>query len=132
MGEAPGCSLQWTDEIQSPHGKGPCDGDGLQSMSREVRLTGVELAAFARSHDLCGIGDRGWPVETLSEHTTHEGAWRRMMATYSGTDVSKQLPTLGDGDATLQDSRGAALVQLSIDYDERFGSPGDSSRFRVV
>jgi len=70
-------------------------------MSWEVRLMGVELEAFARSHDLCGIGDRGWLVETLSERVAHESAWRRMMATYSGVDVSKQLPTLGDRDASL-------------------------------
>ena len=79
-------------------------------MSHEVRLTGVELAAFARSHDLCGIGDRGWPVETLSKHVAYEGAWLRMMATYSSVDVSEQLPTLGDRDASLQDPRGAALI----------------------
>jgi hypothetical protein len=70
-------------------------------MSREVRLTGVEVAASACSHDLCGIGDRGWPVETLSKRVAYEGAWRRMMATYSGVDVSEQLPTLRDRDASL-------------------------------
>jgi len=101
-------------------------------MSREVRLTGVELAAFACSHDLCGIGDRGWPVETLSECVAHEGTWRRMMATYSGVDVLKQLPTLGDRDASLQDPRGAALVELSVDHDERLGSPGDAPRLSVI
>ena len=70
-------------------------------MSREVRLTGVELAAFACSHDLCGIGDRGWLVETLSERVAYEGAWRYVMAAGSSVDVPKQLPTLGNGDAAL-------------------------------
>ena len=96
-------------------------------MSREVHLTGVELAAFACSHDLYGIGDRGWPVETLSECVAHKGVWRYMMATYSGVDVSKQLATLRDRDALLQDSRGTAPVELSVDHDERLGSPGDAS-----
>ena len=90
-------------------------------MSPEVRLIGVELVAFARSHDLCGISDRGWPVETLLERIAHEGAWRRMMATDSSVDVSKQLPALEDRDASLQDPRGAALVELSVNHDERLG-----------
>ena len=101
-------------------------------MSPEVRLTGVELATFTCSHNLCGIGDRGWPVETLSKCVAHKGVWRRMMATYSGVDVSKQLPTLGDRDASLQDPRGAALVELSVDHDERLGSPGDASRLCAI
>ena len=132
MGVAPGRSLQRSDEIQSPHGKGPCDGNGLQSVSREVRLTGVELATITCLHDLCGISDRGWPVETLLERIAHEGAWRRMMATDSSVDVSKQLPALGDRDASLQDPRGAALVELSVDHDERLGSPCDAPRLSAV
>ena len=98
----------------------------------EVRLTVVELAAFACSHDLCGVGDRGWPVETLSERVAHEGAWRHMMATDSGVDVSKRLPTLGDRDASLQDPRGAALVDLSVNHDEGLGSPGNTSRLCAI
>ena len=95
-------------------------------------MTGVELAALAGPHDLCGIGDCGWPVETLSKHVAHKGAWHRMMATYSDVDVSKQLPILGDRDASLQDPRGAALVELSVDHDERLGSPGDVPRSSAV
>ena len=125
-------SLQRSDEVQSPYSEGPCDGDGLQSMSREVHLTGVELATLAGSHNLRGIGDGRRPVEALPTRITHEGAWRRMMATYSDVDVSKQLPTLGDGDATLQNPRGAALVELSVDHDERLGSPGDAPRLSVI
>ena len=97
-----------------------------------MRLTSVELATITCSHDLCGIGDRGWPVETQSEHIAHEGAWRHMMATNSGVDVSKQLPALGDRDASLQDSRGTAPVELSVDHDERLGSPGDASRLSAI
>ena len=47
-------------------------------------------------------------------------------------DVSKQLPTLGNGEATLQDSRGVAPVQLSVDCDERLGPPGDTSCLSAV
>ena len=55
VGVAPGHSLQWSDKVQSPHSEGPCNGNGLQSMSREVRLTGVELATFAGSYNLRGL-----------------------------------------------------------------------------
>ena len=101
-------------------------------MSREVHLTGVELATFAGPYDIRGIGDYCGPIKDLSECVSHEGVWHRVMATYPGMDISKQLPTLGDGDATLQDSRGAALVQLPVDHDERLGPPGDTSRLSVV
>ena len=59
VAEAPGRLLQRADEVQSPHGKRPHDGDGLQSMGREVRLPSVELATLAVSYDVGGIGDRG-------------------------------------------------------------------------
>ena len=97
-----------------------------------MRLRGVELATFASLHDLRGVGDCNWPVETLPKRITHEGAWRRVMATYSGMDVSKHLPTFGNGDAMLQDSRGAALVQLPVDHNERLGPPSDASRLSAV
>ena len=95
-------------------------------------MTGIELATFTDSHNLSGVGDCSWPVKTLSERVAHEGAWHCMMATYSGVDVSKQLPTLGDRDASLQDPRGATLVELSVDHDERLGSPGDAPRLSVI
>jgi len=95
-------------------------------------LTGVKLAAFASPQDLCGVGDCCGPVETLPERIAHESAWRRVMATYPGMDVSKQLPTLGDGDATLHDSRGAALVQLPVDHNKSLRSPGDASHLSAV
>jgi hypothetical protein len=32
VGEAPGCFLEGSQEIQTPHGKRPCDGDGLKPL----------------------------------------------------------------------------------------------------
>ena len=75
-----------------------------------MHLRGVELATFAGSHDLRGVGDCNWPVETLPKRITHKGEWCRVMATYSSMDVSNQLPTLGNRDAMLQNSQGAAPV----------------------
>ena len=101
-------------------------------MSPEVRLIGVELVAFARSHDLCGISDSRGLVETLAKHITHEGAWRRVMTANSGVDVPKQLPALGNRNATLQNSRGAMLVQLFVDHNKRLGLPGDASHLSAI
>jgi hypothetical protein len=41
VGEAPGRFLQGPDNVQSPHGERPRDGDGLQDVRREVGFTGV-------------------------------------------------------------------------------------------
>ena len=79
-------------------------------MSREVRLTSVELATLASPHDVGGVGDRGGLVKTLPKRVTHEGAWRSVMATYAGMDVADQLLALGNGDASLHNARGTALV----------------------
>jgi hypothetical protein len=76
--EAPGRFLQRYDEVQSPHGERPCDGDGLQSMGRKMRPTGIELATLASLHDLSGIGNCYGPVKTLPEciaTRVHGAAW---------------------------------------------------------
>ena len=79
-------------------------------MGREVCFSSVELATLASPHDVGGIGDRGGSVKTLPKRVTHEGAWRGMMAADAGMDVADQLPALGDGDASLHNARGTALV----------------------
>jgi hypothetical protein len=74
VSEAPGRLPQRPDDVQPPHGKRPCYGDGLQDMSREVGLAGVELAPFASAHDLAGVRNRSRPVEALAECVANEGA----------------------------------------------------------
>ena len=81
--------------------KRPRDGDGLQSVGREVCLPGVELATLAGSYDVGGIGDRSGPVKSLPKRVTHEGAWCGMMAADASMDVADQLLALGGGDASL-------------------------------
>ena len=85
-------------------------------------LVGVKLTPFASTHDFVSIGDCRGPVEALPERIAHEGARCCVMAAYAGVDVSNQLSALGNGDASLQDSQGAALVQFSVDHDKGFGS----------
>ena len=79
-------------------------------MRGEVRFSSVKLATLAGLHDVSGVGDRGGPVETLPKRVTHEGKWRGMVAADASVDVADQLFALGDGDASLQDTRGTALV----------------------
>ena len=110
VGEAPGRLLQQADEVQPPHGKRPRDGDGLQSVGREVRLSSVELATLTGPHDVGGVGDRGGPVKALSKRVTHEGSRRGVMTVGASVDVTDQLLALGDGDASLPNTRGTAFV----------------------
>ena len=79
-------------------------------MGREVCFLSIELAALAGPHNVGGVGDRGGPIETLPKRVTHEGARRSVMAADAGVDVADQLLALGDGDASLHDARGTALV----------------------
>jgi hypothetical protein len=66
VGEAPGCFLEESQEVQAPHSKRPCDGDGLEPLGRHVDLSCKVLEPLARPHDLdCIIGGR-WPVKVLS------------------------------------------------------------------
>ena len=119
VGEARRRLLQRNNEVQSPHGKRPRDGDGLQSMGREMRFPSIELAPLAGPHNVGGVGDRGGPVKALPERVTHEGAWRGVMAADASMDVADQLLALGDGDASLQDTRGCSASR-PIDANGKF------------
>ena len=79
-------------------------------MGREVCFSSIELATLAGPHNVGGVSDGGGPVKALPERVTHEGAWRSVMAADASMDVADQLLALGDGDASLQDTRGATLV----------------------
>jgi hypothetical protein len=72
--EAPGCFLQGTDEVQTPHGKRPGDGYCLQGLSGQMHLSRVELTPLAGAYNPSSVGHRGRPVETLSEGVPHEGS----------------------------------------------------------
>ena len=80
-----------------------------------MRLPIVELATLAGPHDIGGVGDRGGLVKTLSKCVTHKGSWRGVMTAGASVDVTDQLLALGDGDASPQDARGIAFVQLVVD-----------------
>ena len=97
-----------------------------------MHLPRVELAAFTGSHDIGGVGDCSGPVESLSEHVAHKGARRSVVTVDAGVDFPDQLLALGNGDASLQNARGTALVQFIVDQDEGLGSPGNALYLSAV
>ena len=72
----------------------------------------VELTPFTGADNSSGVGHRRWPVEALPESIPDEGSRRCMMAASPRVYFLQQFPTFGDGDASLEDARGAAMVEL--------------------
>ena len=50
MGMASGCLLQRPNHVQPPHDEWPCDGDGLEGLGQEVRLSRIVLAPLAGAY----------------------------------------------------------------------------------
>jgi hypothetical protein len=70
-------------------------------MSQEVGLAGLKLAPLTGAHDLVVVSDRGGPIKSLAERVAHEGVRYRVVATHARMNVSNELATVGDGDASL-------------------------------
>ena len=83
----------------------PSDGDGLESLRRQVGLSGVKLTTLARADDLGRIKDHCGLVESLSEGISYQGLWCSVVAAHAGMDIIQQLPPLVDMDAPLKDLR---------------------------
>ena len=101
-------------------------------MGREVCFSSVELATLASPHDFSGVGDRGGPVKALSKCVTNEGARRGVVTADASVDVTDQLLALGDRDASLQNARWTAFVQLVVDLDKGLGPPSEAPRLSAV
>jgi hypothetical protein len=50
VGEATSCPFQGPNQVEPPNSECPCDGNSLQDMSREVGLSCIVLASFARAY----------------------------------------------------------------------------------
>jgi hypothetical protein len=77
-----------------------------------MRLLCVELTPPVGEHNPSGVGHRGWPVETLSEGIPHEGSRCYMLAARPRVYFLQQLLSLGDRYASLEDARGAVVIEL--------------------
>ena len=123
MGEPSWCVLQWPDYVQAPHGKWPCYGNGLKGLGWQVGLFEVKLAAFACTDNFFRVAQCCWPVKSLSESFSDQGAWCSMVSADPGMYLEKKLLALGNGDALHENASfgGAAFVELAVDYSEGFG-----------
>jgi hypothetical protein len=85
----------------------------------------VELTPFAGADNSSGVGHRRRPIEALSEGIPDQGSRRRVMAASPRVYFSQEFLTFGDGDASLEDALGAAVVELLLisQQDERLGAP---------
>jgi hypothetical protein len=77
-----------------------------------VRLSCVELTPLARAYNPSGVGHRGRPVETLSESISHEGSRCCVVTTSPRVYLLQQLLSFDDGYASLENARGAAVVEI--------------------
>jgi hypothetical protein len=89
-----------------------------------VGLLRIELAPFAGADNSSGVSHRRWPVEALSEGIPDKGSRRCVMAASPRVYLLQEFLTFGDGDASLEDAQGAAVVELLLvaQQDERLGA----------
>ena len=95
-------------------------------MGWQVGLFGVKLAAFACTDDFFRVAQCCWPVKSLSESFSDQGAWHNVVSADPGVYLEMELLALGNRDALHENASfgGAAFVELAVDYNERFGSSG--------
>jgi hypothetical protein len=89
-----------------------------------VGLLHIELAPFAGADNSSSVGHRRWPVEALPESVPDKGSGCCVMATSPRVYFLQEFLTFGDGDASLEDARGAAVLELLLiaQQDERLGA----------
>ena len=74
----------------------------------------VELTPLAGAYNPSGVGHHGWPVETLSEGVSNEGPRCCVVTASPRVYFLQEFLTFIDGDASLEDARGAAVVELLL------------------
>ena len=74
VGEAPGRLFEWPNQVEPLDREGPCDGDHLERLGREVSLPSIVLTPFVGAYDLFGVGYYRGPVEALSECVPYHGS----------------------------------------------------------
>jgi hypothetical protein len=62
-------------------------------------LFGIELASFASTNVVFRVAQGCWPVKSLSECLSDQGAWRSVVSAVPSVYLEKQLLALGNGDA---------------------------------
>jgi hypothetical protein len=92
----------------------PSDGYRLQSLSGQVGLLRIELAPFAGADNSSGVSHHRRPVEALPESISDKGSGCCVMTASPRVYFLQEFLTFGDGDAPLEDARGATVVELLL------------------
>ena len=129
MGEAPGRLFEWPNQVEPPDREGPCDGDHLECLGREVSLPSEVLAPIAGAYDLLGVGYYSGPVEALSECVSNQGPRCGMVTVDPIVDVVQQKSSLFAGDVELHDLGVASSVEFALYKNERLGVMCEPSSF---
>ena len=85
-----------SNQIEPPDNEGPGDGDHLECLGQEVRLSSVVLAPFAGAYDLLGVGYCSGPVVALSKCVPNQGSRPGMVTTDPTVDITQQKLPLFD------------------------------------
>ena len=88
MGEGPKRLFEWPNQIEPADHEGPCDGDHLECLGREVSLPSVVLTPFAGAYDLLNVGNCSGLVKALSEYISNQGPQCSMVAADPTMDVA--------------------------------------------
>ena len=74
----------------------------------------IELAAFACTDDFFRVAQCRWPIESLSEILSNQGAWCSMVSADPGMYLEKKLLALGNGDAIHENASFGGAVKLAF------------------
>ena len=132
VGETGWGLLERAYHVHAPYGEWPCDGDGLECQTREVRLVGILLASDAPLDDVDGVSVRGEPVEVVSHGFGDQRPGAGVMAAVTGVDVLEDLASLFWLYAALEHASHAASVELVVYDDEGFTVAYNQSRLCLV
>ena len=88
VGVAPGHLLERSNQIKPPDHEGPCVGDHLECLGREVSLPSIVLTPFAGAHDLLGVDYYSGSVEALSECIPNQGSRHGVVTTDPIVDIA--------------------------------------------
>jgi hypothetical protein len=86
--EVPGCLSEQPHHVEVPHGKRPCDGDGLERLRWEMGLSSMELAHLAAAYDVLGVYHRCGLVKSLSKSLCDKRSQACVMSTRVGMDLA--------------------------------------------
>ena len=121
-----------SDHIQSPYHEGPSDGDCLESGRGHVALIGKELATDAVLDKVLCVCSGCQPIKACTKGLADKFPRRIVVPAESGMDFSQELPPFLFGDASLEHSGRAFLVEFPLMDLVGFGTAHDATCFILV